>query len=62
MTTEGDWLSFRDAPRIVVPPPGPRSRALLAEQARLETDAVGYPHYFPIAPRVAQGSTIEDVD
>jgi 4-aminobutyrate aminotransferase-like enzyme len=62
MTGDGGWLSFPDAPRIVVPPPGPKSRALLAEQARLETDAVGYPHYFPIAPRVAQGSTIEDVD
>ena len=62
MTAKSDWLSFPDAPRIVVPPPGPRSRELLAEQARLETDAVGYPHYFPIAPRVAQGATIEDVD
>jgi 4-aminobutyrate aminotransferase-like enzyme len=62
MAREGEWLSFPDAPKIVVPPPGPRSRALLAEQAKLETDAVGYPHYFPIAPRVAQGSTIEDVD
>jgi 4-aminobutyrate aminotransferase-like enzyme len=62
MTNEGEWLSFPDAPRIVVPPPGPKSKALLAEQARLETDAVGYPHYFPIAPRTAQGSTIEDAD
>ena len=62
MPRDGEWLSFPDAPRIVVPPPGPRSRALLAEQAKLETDAVGYPHYFPIAPRLAQGSTIEDVD
>ena len=62
MTAEGEWLSFPDAPRIVVPPPGPRSRALLEEQARLETEAVGYPHYFPIAPRIAQGSTIEDAD
>jgi 4-aminobutyrate aminotransferase-like enzyme len=62
MTDDGQWLSFSDAPRIVVPPPGPRSRELLAEQARLETDAVGYPSYFPIAPKVARGSTIEDVD
>jgi 4-aminobutyrate aminotransferase-like enzyme len=62
MTDDGEWLSFPDAPRIVVPPPGPRSRELLAEQAKLETDAVGYPHYFPIAPRIGQGSTIEDVD
>src|SRR5208282_826521 len=62
MTHTSDWLSFPDAPRIVVPPPGPRSRELLGEQARLETDAVAYPHYFPIAPKVAKGATIEDVD
>jgi 4-aminobutyrate aminotransferase-like enzyme len=62
MTDRADWLSFPDAPRIVHPPPGPRSRALLADQARWETDAIGYPHYFPIAPKVAQGATIEDVD
>jgi 2,4-diaminobutyrate 4-transaminase len=62
MTRASDWLSFPDAPRIVVPPPGPRSRELLGRQARLETEAVAYPHYFPIAPRVAKGATIEDVD
>ena len=62
MTGRDAWLSFPDAPRILHPPPGPRSRELLADQARWETDAVGYPHYFPIAPKVAQGSTIEDVD
>ncbi len=62
MTAAHEWISFPDAPRIVHPPPGPRSAALLAEQQRLETDAVAYPHYFPIAPRVAQGATIEDVD
>jgi 4-aminobutyrate aminotransferase-like enzyme len=54
--------SYPDAPRIVHPPPGPRSRELLAEQARWETDAVSYPHYFPIAVRAARGATIEDVD
>jgi 4-aminobutyrate aminotransferase-like enzyme len=62
MTERDAWLSFPDAPRIVHPPPGPRSRELLGDQARWETDAVGYPHYFPMAPRVAQGATIEDVD
>ncbi len=62
MTDRSAWLSFPDAPRIVVPPPGPNSRRLLDAQSRLETDAIGYPHYFPMAPAVAQGSTIEDVD
>jgi len=62
VTAKSDWLSFPDAPHIVVPPPGPRSRELLGEQERLETDAIGYPHYFPIAPKVGQGATIEDVD
>ncbi len=62
MTDRSDWLSFPDAPRILHPPPGPKSQALLADQARWETDAIGYPHYFPIAPKVGQGATIEDVD
>ena len=62
MTDRSGWLSYPDAPRIVAPPPGPKSRKLLADQARWETDAIGYPHYFPMAPRAAQGSTIEDVD
>ncbi len=62
VTDRSSWLSYPDAPRIVVPPPGPKSRKLLASQARWETDAIGYPHYFPMAPRSAQGSTIEDVD
>ncbi len=62
MTRPEDWLSFPDAPRILHPPPGPRTQALLQDQARWETDAIAYPHYFPIAPKAAQGSTIEDVD
>jgi 2,4-diaminobutyrate 4-transaminase len=57
-----NWLSFPDAPRILTPPPGPKSRALLAIQSRLETEAVAYPRYFPMAIREARGSTIEDVD
>jgi 4-aminobutyrate aminotransferase-like enzyme len=55
-------LSWMDAPRIVAPPPGPRSRDALAQQAKLETEAVGYPRYFPIAPARARGSTLEDLD
>ena len=55
-------LSFSDAPRIRVPPPGPRSKELLNLQGRLETDAVAYPRYFPMGIREARGATIEDVD
>ncbi|MCI4326684.1 MAG: aspartate aminotransferase family protein [Thermoplasmata archaeon] len=62
MTATETWLSYPDAPRIRTPLPGPRSRELLAEQARLETDAVVYAKYFPIAVANAQGSTVEDVD
>src|SRR5580658_11258718 len=57
-----DEGSYMDAPRILHPPPGPRSRELLAEQGQWETDAVAYPHYFPIAVKSARGATIEDVD
>jgi 4-aminobutyrate aminotransferase-like enzyme len=56
------WHSYSDAPRIRTPLPGPRSRELLDEQARLETDAVVYAKYFPIAIANAQGSTVEDFD
>jgi 4-aminobutyrate aminotransferase-like enzyme len=51
-----------DAPRIVTPPPGPRSRELLAAQATWETPAVIYSKAFPIAVARARGATIEDVD
>ncbi|MCI4362296.1 MAG: aspartate aminotransferase family protein [Thermoplasmata archaeon] len=62
MTAPEDWLSYPDAPLLRTPPPGPRSQALLAEQARLETDAVVYAKYFPIAIANARGSTVEDAD
>ena len=62
MSGSETWLSYPDAPRVRTPLPGPRSRELLAEQARLETDAVVYAKYFPIAIANAQGSTVEDVD
>ena len=62
MTDRKDWLSFPDAPRILSPPPGPESRKLLARQHDLESEAVAYPKYFPIAVREARGATIEDMD
>ena len=62
MTDRSESGSYLDAPHIIHPPPGPRSRELLAEQAKWETDAVAYSHYFPMAVRSARGATIEDVD
>src|SRR3989475_11920736 len=50
------------APMIVVKPPGPRSRELLAKQSKLETKAVIYPKAFPFAIDSANGATVKDVD
>ena len=62
MTTAANWRSFSDAPKIVVPPPGPASKRLLEAQARWETEAVVYSKYFPIGVAEARNATIEDVD
>jgi 2,4-diaminobutyrate 4-transaminase len=55
-------LSFEEAPRIIVTPPGPKSKDLLAKQSALETKAVVYSKAFPIGIDSARGSTIRDVD
>jgi 4-aminobutyrate aminotransferase-like enzyme len=62
MTESSEWLSYPDAPRIRHPPPGPKSREMLAAQATWESDAVVYPKHFPIALREGKGATVEDVD
>ncbi|MHB1194195.1 MAG: aspartate aminotransferase family protein [Longimicrobiales bacterium] len=59
---EFDGLSFRDAPSIVTPPPGPKSREILELQARLESKVVSYPRGLPMAIRRGKGATLEDVD
>ena len=55
-------LSFEEAPRIAVKPPGPKSKELLAKQSVLETRAVIYSKAFPIGIDSARGATIKDVD
>jgi 4-aminobutyrate aminotransferase-like enzyme len=55
-------LSFEGAPKIVVKPPGPRSKELLAKQSSLETRSVIYPKAFPFAIDSAKGATVKDVD
>jgi 2,4-diaminobutyrate 4-transaminase len=55
-------VSYEEAPHIVVTPPGPKSREMLAKQALLETRATIYPKAFPFAIDSANGATIKDVD
>lgn len=55
-------LSFEEAPRMLVKPPGPKSKELLAKQSALETRAVIYSKAFPFAIDSAKGATIKDVD
>ncbi len=59
--SELEYENF-DAPKIVVAPPGPKSKALLDSQRRYETRAVVYPNYWPIAVDTGKGSTVKDVD
>jgi diaminobutyrate-2-oxoglutarate transaminase len=55
-------LSYDEAPRIVVKPPGPISRRLRERQDLLETAAVSYPKSLPIAIEEGKGATLRDVD
>jgi diaminobutyrate-2-oxoglutarate transaminase len=55
-------LSFPEAPRVLTPPPGPKSRDLLARQAARESNARSYPRRLPIALAEARGATVRDVD
>jgi len=55
-------LSDEDAPRILVTPPGPKSKQLLSKQSQFETRAVIYSKAFPFAIDSARGATIKDVD
>ena len=55
-------MSYEEAPRIVVTPPGPRSKQLLSRQSQLETRSVVYSKAFPFAIDSARGATVKDVD
>ncbi|HUK27753.1 MAG TPA: aspartate aminotransferase family protein [Candidatus Acidoferrales bacterium] len=55
-------LSYAEAPRIVVKPPGPKSKELISKQSVLETRAVIYSKAFPIGIDSAKGATVKDVD
>ena len=55
-------MSYPEAPKIVVRPPGPRSLEILREQRSLETKTLIYPRVFEFAIDSARGATIRDVD
>jgi 4-aminobutyrate aminotransferase len=59
---EFEFLSYQEAPKIVVKPPGPKSREILREQTVLETRTLIYPKIFEFAIDSARGATIRDVD
>jgi len=55
-------LHFPEAPKIVVEPPGPKSKQLLDKQRELESKAVLYPLAIPLALEASKGATVKDVD
>jgi len=55
-------LSYEEAPKIIIKPPGPNSRKLLDKQTELEGGAVSYPKGAPVAFAQGYGATIKDVD
>jgi 4-aminobutyrate aminotransferase len=50
----------RDYPRIVVPPPGPKARAIVAQQDRWASTS--YQKEYPLAIARGAGAMVEDVD
>src|SRR5438309_3611246 len=55
----GDRL-VNDYPRIVVPPPGPKARAIVERQDRWASTS--YPKEYPLAIARGAGAMVEDVD
>lgn len=55
-------LHFDPAPNIKTKIPGPRGKALLEAQARLEGRVFKYPRMLPLALDEGMGATIRDVD
>ena len=50
----------RDYPRIVVPPPGPKARAVVERQDRWASTS--YPKEYPLVVARGEGAVVEDVD
>lgn len=55
-------MHFQPAPALSGEVPGPRSRAMLAEQDELESNARSYPRAVPVALEEGRGATMKDAD
>src|SRR5438034_1238239 len=53
-------MTARDYPRIVVPPPGPKARAIVERQDRFASTS--YPKEYPLAVARGERAMVEDVD
>jgi len=62
MSQDFENLSDPRAPRVAVPPPGPKSLEFLEYQRLHEGSAVSYPRGLPMALLRGRGATVEDVD
>ena len=61
-TDEFAELSYPEAPKIIVKPPGPKARALLEKQKEIDSRAVYYAIVIPTAWEAGKGATLKDVD
>jgi diaminobutyrate-2-oxoglutarate transaminase len=61
-TDEFAELSYPEAPKIVVKPPGPKAKALLEKQKEVDSRAVYYATVIPTAWDAGKGATLKDVD
>lgn len=55
-------FSYNKAPKIKVPPPGPKTKELINWQKEAGSGAVYYPTVLPLALKEAKGATIKDAD
>jgi len=55
-------LNFSKAPHLEVSPPGPKARALLERQRKVDSNVLVYPSVVPLTPDRGLGATVEDVD
>jgi diaminobutyrate-2-oxoglutarate transaminase len=57
-----EGLNFADAPHVAGTLPGPKAKALLDRQAKVDSQVFSYPRMVPLAPAEARGATVKDAD